>query len=431
MTSTSPFLSLTVLVVSAAGFVPAPLARASSQHLRGGTAAGCASGWPLPGTARTTACASVTVRSAVHRTRGGEVMAQETAEAVAEGETFEFQAEVSKVMDIIINSLYSDKDIFLRELVSNASDACDKKRFLKLTDEQAGGFNGRIRLVADKAANTLTIEDNGVGMTRKELQNNLGRIAQSGTKKFTEALGSGSDATNLIGQFGVGFYSAFLVADRVSVITKAEGEPQLRWESESANKYTITPDESEPIEGSGTRLVLSLKEDADKYLDDYTMRDMLKKYSEFISFPIELWTEKTEYDTVTDPEAEVNMHPMHVYVRVHPLMSIVSVCILSCAWHVYGMSAGQGGRGAPDEDGATHDQRVGDGQQRQAAVDARPEGGDGRRVLGVLQDDVQGVRRADGEDALLARGPGIESPKACTRARACVHACMCAVCACL
>ena len=125
---------------------------------------------------------------------------------------------------------------------------------------------------------------------------------------------------NVIGQFGVGFYAAFLVADRVSVITKAEGEPQLRWESESANKYTITPDESEPIEGSGTRLVLSLKEDADKYLDDYTMRDMLKKYSEFISFPIELWTEKTEYDTVTDPEAEVNCIPC----------MCMSVCIFSC-----------------------------------------------------------------------------------------------------
>jgi heat shock protein beta len=233
------------------------------------------------------------------------------AEAVADAadagaETYEFEAEVSKVMDIIINSLYSDKDIFLRELVSNASDACDKKRFLKLTDESSGGFDGRIRLIGDKEGNTLTIEDNGVGMTRKELQNNLGRIAQSGTKKFTEALGSGAnDATNLIGQFGVGFYSAFLVADKVTVITKAEGEPQLRWESESANKYSISEDDSEPMEASGTRLVLSLKEDADKYLDDYTLRDMLKRYSEFISFPIELWAEKTEYDTIPDPDAEV------------------------------------------------------------------------------------------------------------------------------
>merc|ERR1719310_2161367 len=166
------------------------------------------------------------------RTRGGAKM------AVAEAETFEFEAEVTKVMDIIINSLYSDKDIFLRELVSNASDACDKKRFLSLTDDNAGGYEGRIRLIGDKESNTLTIEDNGVGMTRKELQENLGRIAQSGTKKFTEALGKTDDASNLIGQFGVGFYSAFLVADTVSVVTKAGDGEQLRWESEAASKYT-------------------------------------------------------------------------------------------------------------------------------------------------------------------------------------------------
>jgi len=298
----------------AAGFAVRPQVRhaataaTSSQqpvsvlpHLRGG--AGCDAATAIPGAAHGT-CASEDGMPAVAR-RSSAVQMQ--AEAVAEGdvETFEFEAEVAKVMDIIINSLYSDKDIFLRELVSNASDACDKKRFLKLTDESSGGYEGRIRIIGDKESNTLTIEDNGVGMTRKELQSNLGRIAQSGTKKFTEALGSGSDVNNLIGQFGVGFYSAFLVADKVTVISKAEGEPQLRWESEAANKYTITADESEPIEVSGTRLVLTLKEDADKYIDDYTMRDMLKKYSEFISFPIEMWAEKTEYDTVPDPDAEV------------------------------------------------------------------------------------------------------------------------------
>jgi heat shock protein beta len=236
--------------------------------------------------------------------RGGGVRMQ-AGTAEAEAETYEFEAEVAKVMDIIINSLYSDKDIFLRELVSNASDACDKKRFLRLTDESAGGYDGKIRITGDKELNLLTIEDNGVGMTRKELKTNLGRIAQSGTKKFTEALGKeNSDAKSLIGQFGVGFYSAFLVADKVEVVTKAEGEPQLRWESESANKYTITPDDSAPIEGSGTRLILHLKEEADKYIDDYTLRGMLKKYSEFISFPIELWAEKTDYVEVLDDEAE-------------------------------------------------------------------------------------------------------------------------------
>jgi len=224
----------------------------------------------------------------------------------ADAETFQFEAEVSKVMDIIINSLYSDKDIFLRELISNASDACDKKRFLSLTDESTSAYEGRIRVLADKEANTLTIEDNGVGMSRTELQNNLGRIAQSGTKKFTEALGASNDATNLIGQFGVGFYSAFLVASKVTVVSKSADGPQLRWESSEANSYTISPDTSEAMEGSGTRLILSLKEEADKYVQDFTLRDMLKRYSEFISFPIQVWTEKTEYDTVPDPDAEVN-----------------------------------------------------------------------------------------------------------------------------
>ena len=162
-------------------------------------------------------------------------------------------------MDIIINSLYSDKDIFLRELISNASDACDKKRFLSLTEDGGSAYEGRIRVVADKETNTLTIEDNGIGLTRKEMRDNLGRIAQSGTKKFTEALGSGGDATNLIGQFGVGFYSAFLVADKVTVVSKSADGEQLKWESAAASAYTISQDDSTPIEGTGTRLTLHLK----------------------------------------------------------------------------------------------------------------------------------------------------------------------------
>jgi len=231
------FLCVFAFTVSAEAFVPGgPPAMV--------TVARCASGLAIPGTSRGTCPAEAGLpRQKMARVlRGGEVYAQQVAEA----ETYEFEAEVAKVMDIIINSLYSDKDIFLRELVSNGSDACDKKRFLSLTDESKGGFEGRIRLIADKEKNTLTIEDNGIGMTRKELQENLGRIAQSGTKKFTEALGSGGgDATNLIGQFGVGFYSAFLVSDRVTVVTKSSDGPQLRWESESANKYTISEDDSE------------------------------------------------------------------------------------------------------------------------------------------------------------------------------------------
>jgi heat shock protein beta len=232
--------------------------------------------------------------------RGGAAAMQETEKK----ETFEFQAEVAKVMDIIINSLYSDKDIFLREIVSNAADACDKKRFNSVTEGTS--FDGRIRITADKPTNTITIEDNGIGMSRTELQENLGRIAQSGTKKFQEAIKEAEGDNNLIGQFGVGFYSAFLVADKVSVVTKNKDGPQLRWESESANQYTISEDDSAPFEDTGTRIILTLKEDADKYLDDATIRDMLKKYSEFIQFPIELWAEKTEYEEVPDPDAEVN-----------------------------------------------------------------------------------------------------------------------------
>mmetsp|Transcript_10625 Transcript_10625/g.19646 ORF Transcript_10625/g.19646 Transcript_10625/m.19646 type:complete len:802 (-) Transcript_10625:101-2506(-) len=230
------------------------------------------------------------------RARGGSVSME------GGKEEYEFEAEVSKVMDIIINSLYSDKDIFLRELVSNAADACDKKRILALTSSES--YASRIRIKADKEKKELWIEDNGIGMTRKELQENLGRIAQSGTKKFSQALDDKNE-NNLIGQFGVGFYSAFLVADKVTVVSKFKDGPQLRWESESANKYTISEDDSEPIENSGTRLILTMKEDAEKYLDDYTLRGMLKKYSEFVGAPIELWAEKTEYDTVPDPDAQV------------------------------------------------------------------------------------------------------------------------------
>ena len=275
-------------------------------------ASNCAHGLAMPGMSRGTCPAEMGLprKAMASVLRGGEVYAQETAEAGVE--SFEFEAEVSKVMDIIINSLYSDKDIFLRELVSNASDACDKKRFLSITDDAStGGYEGRIRITGDKEKNTLTIEDNGIGMTRKEIQDNLGRIANSGTKKFTEALGSSSDATNLIGQFGVGFYSGFLVADKISVVTKAAGGEQLRWESEQASKYTIAVDDSEPIADSGTRLILHLKEDADKYIEDYTIRDMLKRYSEFISFPIELWAEKTECVTPSSPPLATLLTPLY------------------------------------------------------------------------------------------------------------------------
>lgn len=231
-------------------------------------------------------------------------------------ETYEFQADVGRVMDIIINSLYSNRDVFLRELVSNAADACDKKRFLSITtgDDSDDGKNlakPTIRIRSNKEDMTVTIEDSGVGMTKTELQNNLGRIAQSGTKKFLEALGensgSGSSSAdvNLIGQFGVGFYSAYLVADKVEVVTKSmqPNSVQLRWTSDASSKYTIAEETDDPIEGSGTRLILHLKDDALEYLEPAKLEDLLQHYSEFVEFPISVWKEKTEYKRVPDEEA--------------------------------------------------------------------------------------------------------------------------------
>lgn len=196
--------------------------------------------------------------------------------------------------------------------MSNAADACDKRRFLSITDNDASHVDHpEIKIKCNADDNTVIIEDSGVGMTRDELVNNLGAIAKSGTKAFVEALGEGSqDAVNLIGQFGVGFYSSYLVADKVEVITKSmqEGSPQLKWTSKADSSYTIEPDDSgEPIEGSGTRLVLHLKEDTSEYLDTAKIEELLNRYSEFIEFPISIWKETTEYKQVPDEEANKDL----------------------------------------------------------------------------------------------------------------------------
>jgi molecular chaperone HtpG len=236
-----------------------------------------------------------------------------TAEAPStKGETYEFQAEVGRVMDIIINSLYSDRDVFLRELVSNAADACDKKRFLSITADESSASDEvpQIKIKALPEENVLVIEDSGVGMTKDELVNNLGKIAQSGTKAFLEALGKGTADVNLIGQFGVGFYSAYLVADKVEVVTKSmqPNSPQLKWTSNAGSSYTIVEDDSgDEIEGSGTRLILHLKDDAADYLESSKIDDLLKRYSEFIEFPINVWKETTEYKQVPDVEANKDL----------------------------------------------------------------------------------------------------------------------------
>lgn len=212
-------------------------------------------------------------------------------------------------MDLIINSLYSDRDIFLRELVSNAADACDKKRFLSLTEESEKE-KPEIKIRANSVDNTLSIEDSGVGMTRDEIINNLGKIAQSGTRAFVQALGEGKADVNLIGQFGVGFYSAYLVADKVTVITKSmqSGSKAYKWESEADSSYTITEASQDEISGeSGTKLILHLKDDASTYLEASKIEELLQRYSEFIEFPISIWKETTDYKQVLDEEANKDL----------------------------------------------------------------------------------------------------------------------------
>lgn len=219
----------------------------------------------------------------------------------SQAEKFQFQTEVNRMMSIIINSLYSNKEIFLRELISNSSDALDKIRFLSLTDSSLLGEGDQakldIRIKLDKENGTLSITDRGIGMTKAELIRNLGTIAQSGTKEFLQKFaeqGQASSTSNLIGQFGVGFYSVFLVADHVTVTSKHNDDDQYIWTSEADGSYAIVKDPHGNTLGRGTRITLHLKDDALEYLEDSTIRSIAKKYSEFINFPIYLWASHTE-----------------------------------------------------------------------------------------------------------------------------------------
>jgi len=225
-------------------------------------------------------------------------------------EKFTFQAEVNRLMGIIINSLYSNKDIFLRELISNASDALDKIRYVALTTPGALGEGENtkleIRIKADSKNKTITITDKGIGMTKQDLINNLGTIAQSGTKEFLKKLQDTTDESsnmNLIGQFGVGFYSVFLVADRVSVISKNNDDKQHIWESTANDSYTISEDPRGDTLGRGTQIVLHLKEEQEDYLNIDTLTNIVKRYSEFINYPIYLWTTK-EVERVVEEETK-------------------------------------------------------------------------------------------------------------------------------
>uniref|UniRef100_A0A8W4FFV2 94 kDa glucose-regulated protein n=1 Tax=Sus scrofa TaxID=9823 RepID=A0A8W4FFV2_PIG len=233
--------------------------------------------------------------------------ASQIRELREKSEKFAFQAEVNRMMKLIINSLYKNKEIFLRELISNASDALDKIRLISLTDENAlaGNEELTVKIKCDKEKNLLHVTDTGVGMTREELVKNLGTIAKSGTSEFlnkmTEAQEDGQSTSELIGQFGVGFYSAFLVADKVIVTSKHNNDTQHIWESDS-NEFSVIADPRGNTLGRGTTITLVLKEEASDYLELDTIKNLVKKYSQFINFPIYVWSSKTE--TVEEPMEE-------------------------------------------------------------------------------------------------------------------------------
>jgi len=227
---------------------------------------------------------------------------EEDRAKMSEGtEKHEFQAEVSRLMDIIINSLYTDKQVFLRELVSNAADALEKARFHSVQDETFLGDTKdfEVKIEYDADAKTISITDTGVGMSKADLINNLGTVAKSGTTNFLESMAEGADS-NLIGQFGVGFYSAFLVADKVSVTSKCNDDPvQHVWESSADASFTVVADPRGTTLGRGSRVTLHLNEDAHDYLSEDKLKEAAKKYSQFIQFPIYVKVKKE-----VDAEAE-------------------------------------------------------------------------------------------------------------------------------
>lgn len=211
------------------------------------------------------------------------------ASDVAQPQTMQFKTELKQLLDLIVHSLYTKKEIFLRELISNAADAVDKVRFesLKHPELAAGGTDWQIRLIPDEKAGTLTVRDNGIGMSRDQIVDHLGTIAKSGTKAFLENLkqAEAKDQPELIGQFGVGFYASFMAADKVTVISKpADGGEAVRWESDGQGEYSVAP--AERPEGRGTDVILHLRDDAKEFLSTWRLREIVKRYSDYIEHPI-------------------------------------------------------------------------------------------------------------------------------------------------
>ena len=217
-----------------------------------------------------------------------------------ESETFAFSADINQLLSLIINTVYTNKDVFIREIISNASDALNKIRYESLTDVSCldSENNLCIKVAFDRENKNLIIQDFGIGMSKYDLVNNLGTIASSGTKKFLENLSSNKDL-QLIGQFGVGFYSVFLVADNVTVISKKNNEEQYVWESCGNGAFSIQPDTSEQLT-RGTKIILKLKDDMPEYLEENKIRDLIKKHNQFIDFPIFIETQKTREIDVED-----------------------------------------------------------------------------------------------------------------------------------
>src|SRR5256712_4713636 len=232
---------------------------------------------------------------------------------VGSPETLGFQAEVKQLLHLMVHSLYGNKEIFLRELISNASDACDKLRFEALADSGLWESDPalKIRVAYDKAARTLSVSDNGVGMSRDEVISNIGTIAKSGTREFFQSLtGDQAKDAHLIGQFGVGFYSSFIVADKVTLVTRRAGmtaEHGVRWESDGGGEYTL---ETVTREGRGTEVILHLRESEDELLSGFRLRSILRKYSDHITIPIlmkkEEWDKDKNAEVLKDEDEQIN-----------------------------------------------------------------------------------------------------------------------------